>query len=398
MMMNFKYRIVQILRISIKEWMLLLRNPHGLIVLFFMPAVFVLVMSFTLKNTLVARVEMPVTGWVLETDTASSKQWALDWHDRYGGIVFASRTALQVALKERKVDAGVIVLKEWLGEDSTPRSNQIEIWLANRVQPAAAARLRAELAFSVMQAGLKITAAQAGPFASVLLNSSDRTELLEEKNSPSIRYLYEIESGRKMTAVQQSVPAWLIFGMFFVVIPISGVLIQERKDGTLNRLASFGVKPLSILCGKFFAFMILNCIQLGFMLGVGHWVVPFLGGDTLYLDISVPWFILIVACTSTSAVSLALLIATITRSFDHAAAVGSGLNVILGAIAGIMVPRMLMPPRLQLISEWSPMGWALDGMQAVFLGSPDGVFMLTRAGLLLGLSFLLMIICWLRLR
>ena len=396
--MNFKNRLLQILRISIKEWMLLLRNPHGLIVLFLMPAVFVLVMSFTLKNTLVTRVEMPVTGWVLETDTTPSKQWALEWHDRYGGIVFASRAALQVALKERKVDAGVIVLKNWLGDDNIPSSNQIEIWLGNRVQPAVAARLRAELTFSVMQAGLKITAAQSGPFASVLLNSIDKAELLEEKNSPSIRYLYEIESGRKMTAVQQSVPAWLIFGMFFVVIPISGVLIQERKDGTLNRLASFGVKPLSILGGKFFAFTILNWIQLGFMLGVGHWVVPFLGGDTLYLDISVPWFILIVACTSIAAVSFALLIATITRSFDHAAALGSGLNVILGAIAGIMVPRMLMPPQLQLISEWSPMGWALDGMQAVFLGSPDGVFMLTRAGLLIGLSFVLIILCWFRLR
>jgi hypothetical protein len=31
--------------------------------------------------------------------------------------------------------------------------------------------------------------------------------------------------------------------MFFVVIPISGVLIQERHDGTLARMATFGVGP-----------------------------------------------------------------------------------------------------------------------------------------------------------
>ena len=58
-----------------------------------------------------------------------------------------------------------------------------------------------------------------------------------------------------MTAVQQSVPAWLIFGMFFVVIPIAGVLIQERNDGTLTRLATFGVSPGALLGGKLLAFM-----------------------------------------------------------------------------------------------------------------------------------------------
>jgi ABC-2 type transport system permease protein len=42
---------------------------------------------------------------------------------------------------------------------------------------------------------------------------------------------------------------------------------------------------------------------------------------------------------------------------------------VLGAIAGVMVPRFLMPPGLQTISQWSPMGWALDGMQSVFLAA-----------------------------
>ena len=57
-------RIVkQALHIAKKEWRLLLRNPHGLAVLFLMPAAFILVMSFALKNTLTsANVELPKTG------------------------------------------------------------------------------------------------------------------------------------------------------------------------------------------------------------------------------------------------------------------------------------------------------------------------------------------------
>jgi len=53
-----------------------------------------------------------------------------------------------------------------------------------------------------------------------------------------------------------------------------------------------------------------------------------------------------------------------------------------------------MPPALQTVSEWSPMGWALDGMQSVFLGDPDAAFVLPRAALLLGFAALCLLLSW----
>jgi len=241
---------------------------------------------------------------------------------------------------------------------------------------------------------MRAAAAAAGPFASAMLGGESTAELPPTAAMPEIRYLYEIESGRTMTAVQQSVPAWLIFGMFFVVIPIAGVLIQERNDGTLTRMATFGVAPSAVLAGKLLAFMLLNWIQLAFMLLVGRWVVPALGGDALHLDLSAGWFALMVVATSVAAVGMALLIAARTRSFDHAAALGGGANVILGALAGIMVPRQLMPPGMQAVSEWSPMGWALDGMKAVFLGAPDAAQVLPKAALLLAFGLVCLWLSW----
>lgn len=392
------HRLRQAWRLAAKEWRLLWRNPHGLAVLFLMPAIFVLVMSFTLKNTLVARIEMPSTGWVLEDGSPAAAQWAREWQARHGGQNLASRAELQAALTSRRVEAGIVVRSPWLGEDRRPRGEQVEMWLGHRVQPAAAARLRAELTFSMLQVQMNIAAAEAGPFASLLLGSEPGRELLNERNAPVIRYLYEIESGRPMTAVQQSVPAWLVFGMFFVVIPVAGVLIQERNNGTLVRLATFGVAPGAVLGGKLLAYMLLNWVQLALMLLVGRWLVPLLGGDALNLGVTPGWFALMVAATSTAAVGLALAIAACTRSFDHAAALGGGLNVILGAIAGVMVPRVLMPPALQTVSEWSPMGWALDGLQAVFLGDPDPVFIMSRAGLLVAFGAACLVAAWVVLR
>ena len=392
------HRVKQSLRIALKEWRLLLRNPHGLAVLFLMPAIFVLIMSVTMKNTLVAPLSMPLTGWVLEDNSQAAKKWLSDWQQRHPGAQYPSRQALQQALKDRKIEAGVVVLKGWLSADGTPDVKQTEIWLDHRIQPAAAGKLRAELSFSTLRAHMNILAARGGAFTSILLNSAQTSELLADNNTPQIRYLYEIESGRKINAVQQTVPAWLIFGMFFVVIPIAGVLIQERRDGTLTRLESFGVTPAALLGGKFAAFLVMNWIQLGFMLAVGYWIVPLFGGEALHLDFSIGWFIGIVLATSAAAISLALAIAAWTHNFDHAAALGSGLNVVLAAIAGVMVPRMLMPPNLQRISEWSPMGWALDGMQAVFLGVPEASFMLIRIALLLAFAVLCGGMSWWRLK
>ena len=387
-------RLKQAFHIARKEWRLLLRNPHGLAVLFLMPAAFILVMSFALKNTLTAAVDFPSTGWVVEDDSPVAAQWVKEWTLRNGGERLASRAQLQDALRTRQVLSGVIVQPHWLDEQGKPRADRVELWLSNRIQPAAASRLRAELSYSMLQVQMKMAAAAAGPFASILLDSSSSAELLPATGTLKIRYLYEIESGRAMTAVQQSVPAWLIFGMFFVVIPIAGVLIQERNDGTLTRMATFGVTPGAVLGGKLLAFMSLNWIQLFFMLLVGRWGVPLLGGDTLYLDLPVGWFLLMVLATSAAAVGLALLIAAHTRSFDHAAALGGGANVVLGALAGIMVPRTLMPPGMQTISEWSPMGWALDGMQAVFLGAPDAAQIVPKASLLLVFAAVCLLLSW----
>lgn len=388
-------QLKQALRIAAKEWRLLLRNPHGLAVLFFMPAAFILVMSFALKNTLTsAQVPFPPTGWVVEDAGPIAAQWSADWIARNGGERFASRAELQEALRSKRVQAGVIVLPQWLDAQGKPRIDGIELWLSNRVQPSSAGRLRAEISYSMLQVQMQSAAAAAGPFASILLGNTASNELFPASGALPTRYLYEIDSGRKMTAVQQSVPAWLIFGMFFVVIPIAGVLIQERNDGTLTRLATFGVRPGAILGGKLIAFMGLNWVQLALMLLVGRWLVPTLGGDALYLDLPLGWFVLMVFATSAAAVGLALLIAARTRGFDQAAALGGGANVVLGAIAGIMVPRTLMPPGMQTMSEWSPMGWALDGMQAVFLGAPDAAQVAPKAALLLAFAAVCLLLSW----
>jgi ABC-2 type transport system permease protein len=58
----------------------------------------------------------------------------------------------------------------------------------------------------------------------------------------------------KPTVVQHSVPAWTIFGIFFIVLPLSGSVIRERQEGTLTRLFAMPVPFVTILLGKIFTY------------------------------------------------------------------------------------------------------------------------------------------------
>ena len=169
------------------------------------------------------------------------------------------------------------------------------------------------------------------------------------------------------TAVQQSVPAWLVFSMFFVVIPISNTFIAERNYGTLLRLQSMNISTGLLLAGKLLPFFIVNLIQVLLMILVGIFIVPLLGGDKLTMGDSYGGLLLITTAVSFCSISFALLVASVAKTTEHATTIGGVFNIILGALGGIMIPKFVMPDFMQTLSVLSPMSWGLDGFLDIFL-------------------------------
>jgi len=54
----------------------------------------------------------------------------------------------------------------------------------------------------------------------------------------------------KPTLIQNNVPAFALFAMFFIVIPLAGSLLAERKDGTYTASEPCLLPILLILLGK----------------------------------------------------------------------------------------------------------------------------------------------------
>ncbi|EFU70998.1 ABC superfamily ATP binding cassette transporter [Aliarcobacter butzleri JV22] len=167
--------------------------------------------------------------------------------------------------------------------------------------------------------------------------------------------------------MQQSVPAWLIFSMFFILIPISNTFINEKSFGTIQRIKSINVPLYLILLGKILPYFIINQIQIILMFLVGIFIVPLFGGDKLDIQGNLFLLILISFIVSFAAISFALLIANISKTTEEATSIGGVINIIFAAIAGIMVPKFVMPQFMQDLSIFSPMSWGLESFLEVLV-------------------------------
>jgi ABC-2 type transport system permease protein len=208
-----------------------------------------------------------------------------------------------------------------------------------------------------------------------------------------------LTSGPRPTAVQQNVPAWLVFGMFFVVASIAGLFVEERACGALARLRSMGVKPWQLIVSKIVPYLLVNGVQAALMLAVGVWLMPLIGGEGLSLK-GVDWsaLLLMLFAISLAAVSLALAVACLVNTHAQAATLGPILNVLMAALGGVMVPLFVMPTVMQKIAAYSPMNWGLEGLLDVLLRSGGITSILPEVGRLLGFATLMLALAFMLLR
>jgi ABC-2 type transport system permease protein len=168
-------------------------------------------------------------------------------------------------------------------------------------------------------------------------------------------------------ATQHNVPAWSIFGVFFIVLPMAGTFIKERSSGVDLRLRSLPVAYATLVAGKVGAYLLVCLGQLTFIVGIGRWVLPLCGAPAFTLAAAPLGLAVVTAGLILAATALGIFLGTVVRTYEQAAMVGPIAIVIAAAIGGVMVPVYAMPAALQTLSQVSPLAWALDGFVELFV-------------------------------
>ena len=360
-----------------KELIALGRDLHALGALFVMPAVFIVVMSLALSQLYAPPLDTLAYAVDLRAPSSAAQRLVRDWQQSHGDARALPEDAAE-ALRRGEL-AYVLVLEAELGRALA----------APAAPPRPVVRLVAEPGldrgvFRTLQAQL---ASQVGELrAEALL--AQLTDLMPTGGHSIWPFVAAEQMGagtQRPSAVQHNVPAWLVFGMFFVVTAIAGLFVQEQHDGTLARLASIGVPNRIQVLAKALPYVGVNLAQGAAMLTVGAFAMPLFGAEALSLaGIDWPALVLVLLSISLAAIGLALFIACLARSHAQANAFGPLVNIVMAALGGIMVPTFVMPPAMQAISAWSPMHWALEGLQGVLLrhgGLAEALPWMLRLGL-----------------
>ncbi len=194
-----------------------------------------------------------------------------------------------------------------------------------------------------------------------------------------------------LNSVQHNVPAWTMFAMFFILFPLASNFIKEREEGSMLRLRLISGSQFPVIAGKFSFYFLVCMLQFVLMIAVGIFVMPLLGLNELVLGNNVLG-ILVTACSvGMAATGYGLLIAVFFKTPQQALSFGSISVVILSALGGVWVPVYVMPEVLQTISKFSPLQWGLESFTDLFLRNADTLAILPNTIKLMTFSFVTLI-------
>lgn len=369
--------MIRLLALWKKESLALMRDRHGLLALFMMPAIFIIVMTMALHDTFRPGASIDVAYAVIDLDDSRTSQALISRLDKAGS--FKRRPAPADADEARRLLKGgqlglALIVPSGFGErllapggiDGQPTA-PMELLVDPVLNPALQLAFRTQVSAVLGSLRADELAQRAGKLFGLPVSNTPTDRILPD-DIVSIAVQNE-RNIRPPSSVQQNVPAWLVFAMFFVVIPIASIFIVERQQGTLQRLRTMGLPFGLVLLGKLLPFFFVNQLQAVLMVGIGRYIVPLLGGEALVLPqggaLALAW--LVCAAVSLAAIGWALLVATLARTPQQATVLGGVGNVLMGALGGVMVPKFMMPETMQQLAAFSPMAWGLDALHIVVL-------------------------------
>ncbi|MYM63967.1 ABC transporter permease [Pseudomaricurvus sp. HS19] len=362
-----------------KELQLLGRDPHGLALLFLMPAVFILVMTFALQNQYSLNTDTRLDYLLLDRDQSEASARFVEGLGEVGTFNRLQDSGDEEALRARAQadDAKfLLIINAGFAEQLAAQQTAVELLFAPGTSPIFTGVVESQVSFLLKRLSLELS------YGELLESADDIRQLINNNDLYSASSLFEGEQ-QYPTSVQQNVPAWLLFAMFFIAIPLSTTFISERQQGTLTRLRSQGIGRGQLLAGKLIPYFGINLLQVVMLFLIGLYLVPWLGGDQLTLG-QHPWALLVIAlAASLAAVCYALLVAQLAGTVEQATMFAAVCNIIMAALGGVMVPRFIMPATMQQLSDLSPMAWGLEGFFDILLRGGDVIAVLPEAGKLL---------------
>ncbi len=422
--------MIRLFAIVFKELHLLLRDPGGLLLLFVLPSIFILVLSVALQGAFSSMENDEKLDILIVNldpgDFGAGLVESVDTNGHFRTVTSLDGNPLTRERAIEEVTAGSFQLamiipakseEALLYEEDAVVELIIDPILSRQFTNALTGAVRSfihysllarymaesnaksevidELAGSLEQLGHMFKAPRSEPDSGVdgpdfwPAFETDFPLELQPKYAIQKRGL-QVESNRvteiaddpSPNTVQQNVPGWTIFALFWIAQILALNILQERLSGAYTRIMVSPTGLLTFVLGKTIPFMLINLVQAVFMFALGVFVLPRLGCPDLIIS-NIPGLALVTIAISLVAVGFGLFMASFSETEFLAASISASVLIIMSAVGGIMVPKFVMPEFMRDMSLFVPHGWALDAYLDILVRNKGTAEVLPEIGILL---------------
>ncbi|WP_165748945.1 ABC transporter permease [Cellulophaga sp. Z1A5H] len=376
-----------------KEFLLLTRDIGGIAILFIMPLVLIVTITLIQDSTFKSVSETKIPILLVDNDKGSVSKTIkkgleesiifevikIENEEEAKNLVFKGANQLAIIVPEnlssdleKKVNQNVEEILNKFGVDEG-EILQKESFTAKEVKlyfdPATQFSFKNSVKNEIDKMISKIeTQSIYSAFQEQISDDPDEA-IFETDNFISFKEILPQKNDKIIipNSVQHNVPAWTLFAIFFIIVPLSINIVKEKSQGTFVRLRTNPVSYLTVLGGKTIVYLAVCLIQFVMMLLIGVYLFPALGLPTLNVSGKIPLLFIVAFFAGLAAIGLGLLLGTIAKTQEQSAPFGATFVVILAALGGVWVPVFVMPKFMQTLSNISPMNWGLNAFYDVFL-------------------------------
>jgi ABC-2 type transport system permease protein len=390
--------LIAIRAIATNELRLLGRDWAGLLMLFLMPAMFIVTLSVALQGVFSAgRQEDRWPVLIVDDDPQGILGERLgSGLERAGYFQLRHETATRAqalqGLAERRYQVVVTVPPDSATALRFERAAEVEVILDPAISAQVARTVEASVQSIVAMASIEQLQRDFEQSTGSL--GAMRAQLAEPEATraggrPGMRVaqLYVDRAGVEVhpDAVQQYVPGWTVFALFWLSQILAVNLLNERSSGIGTRIVASPVSSLAYVTGKLLPFLLVNLLQAVAMFAVGVLVLPLLGCPRLAIH-NVPALALLTLAISLASLSFGLFLASVFRSSVLVGVVSAAALIIMSVLGGIMVPKFVMPEAMQRLGLIVPHGWALEGYHDVLMRGAETRAILPHVAALCGFA------------
>ncbi len=382
-----------------KEMLLLQRDFGGLVILFLMPLVLIITITLIQNATFKSLSDNKIPVLLVDNDNGSISKTVKENLGQSGSFSIVSEidgvklneTSAKNAVFKGKFQLAIIIPEKLSADLQTKVNQNVNKILSGFGVVDSSTIINKPIAISQKEVRLYFDPATQMTFKTAVksaidkmiskietqsiyktfqdqLGESDAT-VFDQKSFITFKEIVPTVDNKEIlpNSVQHNVPAWSLFAIFFIVVPLSINIVKEKSQGTQIRLITNPVPYAILIAGKTATYLLICIIQFLLMVAVGVYIFPFL--DLPVLDVSGKMlYLLIVALFSgLAAIGFGILLGTIAKTQEQSAPFGATSVVILAAIGGVWVPVFAMPKVMQYVAHISPMNWGLNAFYDVLL-------------------------------